>query len=81
MLLFGLTVRDLWTLRAFRRRDGAGARRKPGLAGGATRICLVAFMMFSLFADLWDLIFSYLLLGTRRGADQALPARCSAAPA
>ena len=29
----------------------------------ATRICLVSFLVFSLFADLWDLIFTYMLIG------------------
>ena len=28
----------------------------------ATRVCLIAFLVFSLFADLWDLVFSYFLL-------------------
>jgi len=29
----------------------------------ATRICLIAFMVFSIFSDLWDLVFSYFLFG------------------
>ena len=29
----------------------------------ATRVCLLTFMVFSLFADLWDLVFFYLLFG------------------
>ena len=27
----------------------------------ATRICMIGFMVFSIFSDLWDLIFSYFL--------------------
>ena len=29
----------------------------------ATRICLIALLVFSIFADLWDLVFTYFLVG------------------
>jgi hypothetical protein len=28
----------------------------------ATRVCLITFLVFSLFADLWDLVFAYFLI-------------------
>ena len=57
------------TLRALLRCEHAPAAMaragSDGLAWlvSATRIALVSFLIFSLFADLWDLIFSYLLFG------------------
>jgi O-antigen ligase len=47
----------------------------------ATRLCLLTFMVFSLFADLWDLVFFYLLFGLaaavigRYGVPVRAPAR------
>lgn len=61
--LFYITLRDLWRCEASpyamaqAREDGVDWL----LAG--TRICLLTFMIFSLFADLWDLVFAYFLLG------------------
>ncbi len=63
LALFWITVRDIW-----RCEHSPGALSRARADGidwlvPATRISLVTFMVFSLFADLWDLIFSYLLIG------------------
>jgi hypothetical protein len=63
LALFYITLRDLWRCESS---PAVMARaRGEGLDWllAATRICLVAFMVFSLFADLWDLVFAYFLLG------------------
>lgn len=63
LALFYYTIRDLW------RCEGSPQAMAHARADGldwvlvATRICLVSFLVFSLFADLWDLIFSYMLIG------------------
>ena len=63
LVLFYVTVRDL--LRCEQTRAIVERARADGLEWllGATRICLMSFMVFSLFADLWDLVFSYFLVG------------------
>lgn len=63
LMLFGVTVRDL--LRCERSPAVMEAAARDDLAWllTATRIALVTFLVFSMFADLWDLIFSYLLIG------------------
>jgi O-antigen ligase len=63
LLLFYVTIRDL--LRCEQTRAIVERARAEGLEWllAATRICLMSFMVFSLFADLWDLVFSYFLLG------------------
>ncbi len=61
--LFWITLRDLW--RCERSPAVAARARADGIDWlvPATRISLASFLVFSLFADLWDLIFSYLLIG------------------
>lgn len=63
LALFGVTVRDL--LRCERSPTVMEVARRDDLAWllTGTRIALVTFLIFSLFADLWDLIFSYFLIG------------------
>ena len=62
LLLFYVTIRDL--LRCERNPDIVELAKSEGLEWvlGATRICMIGFMVFSIFSDLWDLIFSYFLL-------------------
>lgn len=62
LVLFCVTIRDL--LRLERSPVIVEQARADGLEWlmAATRVCLIAFMVFSLFADLWDLVFSYFLL-------------------
>jgi O-antigen ligase len=62
LVLFYVTIRDL--LRLERSPAIVEQARADGIEWlmAATRICLIAFMVFSLFADLWDLVFSYFLL-------------------
>lgn len=64
MVLFYIVIRDL--LRLERSPAVVARAKQEGLEWliASTRICLIAFMVFSMFADLWDLIFSYFLLGT-----------------
>ena len=63
LLLFYVTVRDL--LRCERSVAAMAAARHDGLDWliFATRVCVISFLVFSLFADLWDLVFAYFLLG------------------
>jgi O-antigen ligase len=63
LTLFYVTVRDL--LRCERHPDSVQRAKDDGLHWllPATRICLIAFLVFSLFGDLWDLVFSYFLIG------------------
>lgn len=63
LTLFYVTVRDL--LRCERDPESVQRAQRDGLHWllPATRICLMAFLVFSLFGDLWDLIFAYFLLG------------------
>jgi O-antigen ligase len=63
LVLFYVTVRDLWRCEASP--QVMAQARQDGLDWllAATRVCLVAFMVFSFFADLWDLVFAYFLLG------------------
>jgi len=63
LFLFYITVRDL--LRCESSPAVMEQARDDGLDWllKATRVCLISFMVFSLFADLWDLVFSYFLLG------------------
>jgi len=62
LLLFYITIRDL--TRCEQARAIAERVRADGLEWllAANRICLMSFMVFSVFADLWDLVFSYFLL-------------------
>lgn len=63
LTLFWLTIRDL------RRCEASPEIMARARADGldwlltGTRVCLVAFLVFSFFADLWDLVFAYFLLG------------------
>jgi O-antigen ligase len=63
LVLFYTTIRDLL------RCEGSPRIAAQAKADGldwimvSTRICLIAFMVFSLFSDLWDLVFSYFLFG------------------
>ncbi|MEO8604600.1 MAG: O-antigen ligase family protein [bacterium] len=63
LLLFYLTVRDL--LRCEASAAVMAQARRDGLDWllVGTRVCLISFLVFSLFADLWDLIFAYFLFG------------------
>ncbi|MBX3027537.1 O-antigen ligase family protein [bacterium] len=61
--LFWVTVRDLLRCERSPAVLEAAAREDLGWLLAATRIALVTFLVFSLFGDLWDLIFSYLLIG------------------
>jgi len=81
LLLFYLTIRDL--LRCERTGSILERARADGIEWmlSATRICLVAFLVFSLFADLWDLIFSYFLLGVAAVLTQRYLAAPSKVPA
>lgn len=63
LLLFRDTIRRLWQLErnpAVMQR--AGREGLDWLISG-TRLCLLSFMVFSLFADLWETINFYLLVG------------------
>ncbi len=64
LLLFYLTIRQLVVLE--RDPEVNELTREEGMDWliSATRVCLIAFLVFSIFADLWDLIFFYLLIGT-----------------
>lgn len=80
LVLFAVTLRGL--LRCERSPAAMARAREDGLGWlvPATRIALLSFLVFSLFADLWDLIFAYLLFGIsavliqRYGALAARPA-------
>jgi len=63
LVLFYVALRDLG--RCQRSKAIAQRARAEGLEWliAATRISLMAFLVFSLFSDLWDLVFAYLLLG------------------
>jgi len=63
LYLFYSTIRDL--LRCEGTPRIAARAKAEGLDWvlASTRICLIAFMVFSLFSDLWDLVFSYFLFG------------------
>jgi O-antigen ligase len=63
LLLFGVAIRDL--VRCERSAAAMARARGDGLDWlvAGTRICLVTFLVFSLFADLWYLIFAYFLIG------------------
>jgi O-antigen ligase len=62
LVLFYMTIRDL--LRCERSPEILARARADGLQWllPATRVSLIALLVFSLFADLWDLIFAYFLL-------------------
>lgn len=63
LALFWVTIRELWQ---FEHTPAVMARaRADGLDWlvSAARVCLLTFMVFSLFADLWDLVFAYFLVG------------------
>jgi hypothetical protein len=61
--LFYTTLRDLWRCEASPLAMARAQEDGVGWLLAATRICLLTFMIFSLFADLWDLVFAYFLLG------------------
>ncbi len=63
VMLFYLTLRHI--MRCERDPEALARAKRDGLDWVlvATRICLAAFLVFSLFADLWDLFISYFLLG------------------
>ena len=62
MLLFYVTIRNI--MRCEHDPEIIARARSDGLEWVlvATRICLLSFMVFSVFADLFDLIFSYFLV-------------------
>ena len=62
MLLFYITISNI--LRCEWSPEIIARARSEGLEWVVvgTRICLLSFMVFSVFADLWDLIFSYFLV-------------------
>jgi O-antigen ligase len=63
LVLFYTALRDL--VRCERSQRILARARAEGLDWvlSGTRICLTTFLIFSLFGDLWDLVFSYLLIG------------------
>jgi hypothetical protein len=63
VVLFYTTLRDLWRCEASPLAMAQAREDGVDWLLAATRICLLTFMIFSLFADLWDLVFAYFLLG------------------
>lgn len=63
LMVFGLTIRTLGELERSPAVTAQAVDDKMYWMIRATRICLVTFLVFSLFADLWDLIFFYFLIG------------------
>ncbi|MDX2169339.1 MAG: O-antigen ligase family protein [Deltaproteobacteria bacterium] len=63
IVLFYTTLRDLWRCEASPQVMAQAEHDGIDWLLAATRICLLTFMIFSLFADLWDLVFAYFLLG------------------
>jgi O-antigen ligase len=63
LTLFWVTIRDL--VRCERSPEAMTRAKRDGLDWvlAGTRICLVTMMVFSLFADLWYLVFAYYLIG------------------
>jgi O-antigen ligase len=63
LALFLLTLRQLGELE--RDPDVMEQARQDGLDWliGAIRVCILAFLVFSIFADLWELVFFYFLIG------------------
>jgi O-antigen ligase len=63
LALFYVTLRDLLAIE--RAPEAMALARRDDLAWllSAMRIALITFLIFSLFADLWDLIFAYFLIG------------------
>ena len=63
LTLFGVTIRDL--LRCERSPAAMAAATRDDLRWmvTGTRIAVITFVLFSMFADLWDLIFAYWLVG------------------
>jgi O-antigen ligase len=70
LLLFYVTIRDL--LRCERAPPIVEWAKADNLEWmlAATRICMIGFMVFSIFSDLWDLIFSYFLLAVAAALTQ-----------
>lgn len=64
LLLFGTTLRQLMQLE--REPEAMRQASREGLDWiiTGTRLCLVLFLIFSLFGDLWENITMYILLGT-----------------
>lgn len=63
LVLFYTTIRDLLRCEASARILARAKAEGLDWILAATRICLIAFMVFSIFSDLWDLVFSYFLFG------------------
>jgi hypothetical protein len=63
LMLFFVTVRGLSQI--LENRAVMQRVERDGMAWviSATRVCFLSFMVFSLFADLWELVFFYLLVG------------------
>jgi O-antigen ligase len=63
LLAFLVTIRELGSI--IRSRVALEQARAEGLewAVSGVRVCLISFMIFSLFADLWESIVFYLLFG------------------
>jgi O-antigen ligase len=63
LVLFYVTLRDL--VRCERSPEIVAQAKRDGVEWllAATRISMMAFLLFSMFGDLWDLIFSYFLIG------------------
>jgi O-antigen ligase len=63
LVLFGITLRDLYRCERSPAVMAAAARDDLTWLVSAARIALITFLVFSMFGDLWDLIFAYFLLG------------------
>ncbi len=63
LVLFAITLRDLLRCEGSREVMVAAQRDDLSWLLRATRIALLTFLVFSMFADLWDLIFAYFLIG------------------
>jgi O-antigen ligase len=63
LALFIQTIRGL--MRIEKQPQAAARARGDGVYWlvTATRVCLICFMLFSMFSDLWELIFFYFLFG------------------
>lgn len=80
LALFITSIRAL--VRCERSPQAMAAATRDGLGWlvAGTRIALVTFLVFSLFADLWDLIFAYLLIGVAAVLIQRYGRLSTAAP-
>jgi hypothetical protein len=63
LALFGITLRDLYRCERSPAVMAAATRDDLAWLVAAARIALITFLVFSMFGDLWDLIFAYFLIG------------------